>query len=369
MRGRTETLKVEKIEAVCALVLERLQGTRAETADAFVRQFFANVAPQDLVDEEVEDLFGAAISIWTLGRERKAGQPRIRAYNPRFEEVGWQSTHTVIEIVNDDMPFLVDSVTAALNRLDLTVHIVIHPIIRVTRDGKGQVTSLLGEDDASDSAVSESYMHLQISEQTSTEALAKIEESLAQVLEDVRAAVEDWRTMRKTMVDVIEELEAAPPKGQAKADLAEVCAFLRWIEDNHFTFLGYRQYDYTGTGAKLRMEVVKNSGLGMHPLARRKRVRRAARHRNAAGTGPGLPARSDTASGDEGQQGLHGAPGGPAGLDQRQAHRQVRQGGRRAQVHRAVHLGRLQPESERDPAPPPPGREDRQARRLPAGEP
>lgn len=263
MRGRTETLKVEKIEAVCALVLERLQGTWAETADAFVRQFFANVAPQDLVDEEVEDLFGAAISIWTLGRERKAGQPRIRAYNPRFEEVGWQSTHTVIEIVNDDMPFLVDSVTAALNRLDLTVHIVIHPIIRVTRDGKGQVTSLLGEDDASDSAVSESYMHLQISEQTSTEALAKIEESLAQVLEDVRAAVEDWRTMRKTMVDVIEELEAAPPKGQAKADLAEVCAFLRWIEDNHFTFLGYRQYDYTGTGAKLRMEVVKNSGLGI----------------------------------------------------------------------------------------------------------
>ncbi|MDF1793529.1 MAG: NAD-glutamate dehydrogenase [Thalassobaculaceae bacterium] len=263
MRGRTETLKVEKIEAVCALVHERLQGIKAQTAETFVRQFFENVAPQDLIDEEVEDLFGAAISIWTFGRERKAGQARIRAYNPRFEEVGWQSTHTVIEIVNDDMPFLVDSVTAILNRRDLTVHLVIHPILRVTRDSKGAVATLLGEGETADGAIGESYMHLQVSEQTSAEALTEIETALAQVLQDVRAAVEDWRAMRKTMVDVIAELEKAPPKGQSKADLTEICAFLRWIEENHFTFLGYRQYDYVGTGKKLRMDVVEKSGLGI----------------------------------------------------------------------------------------------------------
>jgi len=263
MRGRTETLKVEKIEAVCALVHERLQGTKAKTAEAFVRQFFANVAPQDLVDEEVEDLFGAAISMWTLGRDRMAGRARIRAYNPRFEEVGWQSTHTVIEIVNDDMPFLVDSVTHALNRRDLTVHLVIHPILRVSRDSKGAAKTLHDADETADGAVAESYMHLQVSEQTSAEALAEIEATLEQVLSDVRAAVEDWRTMRKTMVDVIAGLEASPPKGQSKADLAEICAFLRWIEDNHFTFLGYRQYDYVGSGKKQRMEVVEGSGLGI----------------------------------------------------------------------------------------------------------
>ncbi|SDG09986.1 NAD-glutamate dehydrogenase [Thalassobaculum litoreum] len=263
MRNRTETLKLEKIDAVCALVLARLQGAKAETAETFVRQFFANVAPQDLIDEEVEDLFGAAIAIWTYGRERKPGQARIRAYNPRFEEVGWQSTHTVIEIVNDDMPFLVDSVTAALNRRDLTVHLVIHPILRVVRDDKGVVTSLLKEDAGAQGAAGESFMHLQVSEQTSSEALAEIEADLAQVLKDVRAAVEDWRTMRKTMVDVIAELEKAPPKAASKDDLTEICAFLRWIEDNHFTFLGYRQYDYKTTGKKLRMEVVEKSGLGI----------------------------------------------------------------------------------------------------------
>ncbi len=263
MRGRTETLKVEKIEAVCALVRERLQGTKAETAEIFVSQFFENVAPHDLVDEEVEDLFGAAIAMWTFGRDRMPGQARIRAYNPRFEEVGWQSTHTVIEIVNDDMPFLVDSVTHALNRRGLTVHLVIHPILHVTRDAKGAVTGLLGADESAAGSIGESFMHLQVSEQTSSEALEEIEATLAEVLKDVRASVEDWRAMRQSMVDVIAALESAPPKGQSKADLAEICAFLRWIEDNHFTFLGYRQYDYAGSGKKMRMEVVDGRGLGI----------------------------------------------------------------------------------------------------------
>jgi glutamate dehydrogenase len=268
MRGRTETLKTEKIEAVCALAHHRLDGAKAKVADAFVRRFFANVAPNDLIEEETEDLFGAAITMWAFGRDRAPGTAKVRAYNPRFEEVGWQSTHTVIEIVNDDMPFLVDSVTAALNRRDLTVHLVIHPILAVTRDDKGVAKSLHDAGDAPDGAIAESYMHLQISEQTSAEALAEIEATLGQVLSDVRAAVEDWRTMRKTMVDVIAELEGSvrpgkPKRGQSKEDLDEICAFLRWIEDNHFTFLGYRQYDYVGSGKTQRMEVATDRGLGI----------------------------------------------------------------------------------------------------------
>ena len=263
MRGRTETLKTEKIDAACALVHQRLDGTKAEAAETFLRQFYENVAPHDLVKEEVEDLFGAAIAMWTFGRDRAPGAAKIRAYNPRFAEVGWQSPHTVIEIVNDDMPFLVDSVTAALNRRDLTVHLVIHPILYVSRSAKGVAGALHAAGSAPKSAIGESYMHLQVSEQTSAAALNEIEAELEHVLRDVRAAVEDWRTMRATMVDVIAGIEKGPPKGQAKADVEEVCAFLRWIEDNHFTFLGYRRYDYVGTGRKAHMAVTDDSGLGI----------------------------------------------------------------------------------------------------------
>jgi glutamate dehydrogenase len=262
MRSRTETLKSEKLEAVVALVKERIQKGKADAAERFVRQFYENVAPQDLISEEAEDLFGAAVAIWTFGRERTPKTPRIRAYNPSFGEVGWQSPHSIIEIVNDDMPFLVDSVTSALNQRDLTVHLVIHPIMRVIRDGKGVATGLLNPDEAAvDKVVAESFMHVQISEQTDPSALAAIEEALAGVLSDVRGAVEDWRTMRKTMVDVIGDIEKTPPS-LPKAEVEEVLDFLRWIEDNHFTFLGYRTYDYVGSGAKQEMQVVASSGLG-----------------------------------------------------------------------------------------------------------
>ena len=263
MRTRHETQKTEKIDAAVALIHERLPEAKAGLAERFLRQFYANVAPQDMAQDEVEDLFGAAITIWAFGRERPQGVPKVRAYNPRFEEVGWQSPHTVIEVVNDDMPFLVDSVTAALNKRDLTVHLVIHPILRVVRNAKGVATGLAESEAADKEAVAESFMHLTVSEQTSAEALAEIEAALLAVLSDVRAAVEDWRTMRQTMVDVIAGVEKAPPKTMSREDVAEVCAFLRWIEDNHYTFLGYRRYDYVGSGAKARMEVADGTGLGI----------------------------------------------------------------------------------------------------------
>ncbi|AHC73633.1 NAD-glutamate dehydrogenase [Candidatus Endolissoclinum faulkneri L5] len=263
MRNRTEALKVQKIDAICAMVNDRLHGVKANMVEKFLRQFFANVAPQDLIDEEVENIFGATIAVWNYGRERKPNQARIRAYNPRFEEVGWQSSHTIIEIINDDMPFLVDSVTAALNRREITVHLIIHPIIRVIRDEHGLVRTLLDKNSNAECAIAESYMHLEVSEQTSSDALASIEEELAHVLQDVRSAVEDWQAMRRTMISVVIELEKLSPKNNRKDDREEICAFLRWVEDNHFTFLGYRQYDYIGTGNDLHMEVVNNSGLGI----------------------------------------------------------------------------------------------------------
>ncbi len=263
MRTKNEIQKTEKIEAAAALVRERLAGPKAGIAERFLRQFYANVAPQDLLHDEVEDLFGAAITLWAFGRERAPGTPKVRAYNPRFEEVGWQSAHTVIEIVNDDMPFLVDSVTAALNRKELTVHLVIHPILRVTRDANGIAKALAESEVAEKEATAESFMHLKVSEQTSAEALAEIEAHLVEVLADVRAAVADWRAMRQTMLEVIAAVEKAPPTTMSREDVAEVCAFLRWIEDNHYTFLGYRAYEYSGSGTKARMKVVEGSGLGI----------------------------------------------------------------------------------------------------------
>jgi glutamate dehydrogenase len=106
----------------------------------FARLYYLQVAPDDLVERAEADLYGAALSHWQLARRfTHGGAPKVRIYNPSAEEHGWQSTHTVIEIVNDDMPFLVDSIIMEVNRQGLTLHLIIHPVMRIERDGNGEM--------------------------------------------------------------------------------------------------------------------------------------------------------------------------------------------------------------------------------------
>ncbi|MFP6745760.1 MAG: hypothetical protein VCB77_11300, partial [Alphaproteobacteria bacterium] len=202
-------------------------------------------------------------------------------------EHGWQSTHTVVEIINDDMPFLVDSVASALNRPDLlapdtsldqegggqgvagalTVHLLIHPILRVRRDGAGKLVEVLGDDapgsdDESDDVISESILHVEVSQQSSQAALDGIRRGLAQVLEDIRAAVDDWRPTLAKIDQIVAGLDS-PPSGLAKDEVTETKAFLTWIRDNHFTFLGYRGYSLERKGERHYLRIDENSGLGV----------------------------------------------------------------------------------------------------------
>ena len=103
-------------EAVCSRVREQLAGADAELAEAFARQFYRWVAPEDVAERDPLDLYGLALGHFNFARERPPGTTKVRVYNPRFEEHGWQSTHTAVEIVTDDMPFLIDSVSMELNR-------------------------------------------------------------------------------------------------------------------------------------------------------------------------------------------------------------------------------------------------------------
>ncbi|HYB11764.1 MAG TPA: NAD-glutamate dehydrogenase, partial [Alphaproteobacteria bacterium] len=164
MAARAHALKEEVIGKVITLARERLPRGKSVPAEKFVRQYYANVSPDDIVNEDIDQLYGAALAFYNFARTRESAKPKIRAYNPRLEDHGWKSNHTVIEIVNDDMPFLVDSVTAELNRRELTVHLIIHPVMRLKRDAKGNLAELHVPADAPDGMVSESYMHVEIEE-------------------------------------------------------------------------------------------------------------------------------------------------------------------------------------------------------------
>ncbi len=263
MALRAEQHKEELVEQVAAFVRDRLPRARADVAERFVRLYYRHVPPEDILNEESDDLYGAALSLWHFGAERGPGTPRIRAYNPRYDAHGWHSSHTVVEIVNDDMPFLVDSTTAALNQLGLTVHLVIHPVVRVARDEDGCLTALYDHMPVPAEARSESFMHLEVDEQTSAEALRQIEAGVARTLEDVRQTVADWPEMRQRLMETIAALEETPPTVVPKEDVGEAIAFLRWLDNNRFTFQGFRAYAFSQSDGQFDLTIDATSGLGV----------------------------------------------------------------------------------------------------------
>ena len=178
----------------------------------------------------------------TSWAERKPGAPKLRVYLPRYENAGWEGEHGVIEIVNDDMPFLVDSLSAALQKYEIGIHLLVHPILSVTRDASGRLTDIAEKRGGKDHRP-ESVMHIEIDRLAAATDPAKLAADLLAVFADVRAAVEDWQPMKKAALAAIEGLKHAQVPDTA-GDIAETSEFLNWLCDDNFTFLGMRDYDF-----------------------------------------------------------------------------------------------------------------------------
>ncbi len=264
MALRAEQLKDELTEEVVRQVRGRIDRNRADLAERFVRQFYANVPPDDILQAPADQLYGGAVAMWQWGQNRLPGKAAVRVYTPRIEEHGWQSPRTVIEIINDDMPFLVDSITSELNRQGLTVHLVIHPVVRVKRDAQGRLGDLYEQDSAPEEAIPESFMHVEVNALSAAETLERVRTGLERVLDDVRAAVVDWRAMRAQMHEALGEVDAMRLTLPAD-EVAEGEAFLRWADEDHFTYLGYREYRFETdpNSGEPALNLVEGSGLGI----------------------------------------------------------------------------------------------------------
>jgi len=257
MNRRSEQSLKTYLEAIVALVRKRAPKNDRAALEAFVNRYFRGVAPEDLAARAAEDLFGAALSHWDFSRQRAPGTERLRVLNPDMDEQGWQSTHTVIEIVTDDMPFLVDTVTMAVNRQGLTLHLFIHPIMSVPRDPAGRRCA-----ETEGASLRESFMHVEVDRLVETAPRQALSDAVSRALADVRLAVNDWRAMRDKVREIGAQIEAAPPPLPAD-EIAEARAFLDWLANDHFTFLGYRNHDLVKVEGEDGLRIVPNSGLGM----------------------------------------------------------------------------------------------------------
>jgi len=254
--------KAALIDKAVAHAHAKLPPDQAARLEALIRIFYGAAAPEDLLDRDASDLYGAALSQLNFASRREPAEAKVRVYSPQLEEHGWSSDHTVVEIVNDDMPFLVDSVSMELNRLGSGVHLIIHPVVRVRRDDAGVLLDVLPFDTPAEDAQLESFLHAEVVRETEPEHIDRLRAGLERVLEDVRTAVEDWPEMVERGHEVIADLERVPPSVDAE-ELAESKALLEWIVDNHFTFLGYREYDLVSEDGGYALRRVPETGLGI----------------------------------------------------------------------------------------------------------
>ncbi len=254
--GQAERIKQERISAAVELADD------AELA-ALLPAYWRYVPAEELLDRTAADLLFATRSHRGLAGDRVPGQVNLRVVTPEHRDDGWCGGHSAIEIVTDDMPFLVDSVTAELARHDIGIHLLVHPQLVVRREVLGkleEVRCALDPDvGVPEGELVESWMHIEIDRQGDPRVLERLSNDLNRILTDVREAVEDWEKMRGKALAIADELAQAELPVPDK-DVTDARELLRWLADDHFTFLGYREYTL-GEGEQLM--AVMGSGLGI----------------------------------------------------------------------------------------------------------
>ncbi len=230
----------------------------------FVQAYFDSADPFEIAARDPSTLFAIANAHWRLLEAARASDcGRIRVFNPTLAEDGFVSDHTVIQIVHTDMPFLVDSVTMAVNRSGRTAHWIVHPLMAVTRDDKGLASQIsrVPADRASRKASSvESLIMVECDRIVSEADRHVLAIELERVLGDVTAAVQDWQAI---LARLHEACTQASQSLVSDASKQEGIAFLRWLEDGNFTFLGARDYDLLRNGDKASLIARADSGLGI----------------------------------------------------------------------------------------------------------
>lgn len=227
-----------------------------------VRQYYRNVAEEDLSARSVENLAGAVLAHLDLGRHRRGAAACIRVYNPTTAEHGWSSPHTIVEIIHDDMPFLVDSSTMTLNRLGHEIHLTIHPVLMIERTPRGQLSRLHPRGAEQPRTRAESFIRFEILREPDAARHDEIVATLEATLADVRAAVEDWPAMVAKLRVASAELPANAAMLPTET-VQENCRLLDWMADDHFTLLGYREYRLDRRGRGARLVAVPETGLGI----------------------------------------------------------------------------------------------------------
>ncbi len=270
-KAMSEPQKVLIDSISSAAVAARMKPPRGMDRAAYLRGYYRNVAAEDLQARDPRELAAAALAHLRFAKSRRRGRAVVRVFNPTLGEHGYVSPHTVVEMIGDDMPFLVDSIGLAILERRLTLHFLAHPVFEVTREAGGVLRSLqprrAGADERSRNL--ESFQHAEVDRIVDPGALRALAAAIERNLEDVRVACADWKKMEAVLRGTADELKSAPGRIDPR-DVEETRALLLWMANRHFTFLGYREYRLRGAADKQSLAPIEATGLGILRRGRRR---------------------------------------------------------------------------------------------------
>jgi glutamate dehydrogenase len=247
---------------------EAAGSSSGEPPDAFLAAYYRHVAAEDILARDPSQLSDFAFGHRRFAAERPTGSTLVRVYTSTSEAEGWPAPRSLVQIITDDMPFLVTSVTAELARQGRAIHLVIHPQLHVRRDPMGHLVEVITDENPSFSSdrIAESWISVEIDRASPDEAAEQLAGSVRQVLADVRVAVEDGPAMREQLLQASADLRAHPPAGMEKVDVEEAQEYLDWLGDERFLFLGCVEYGRLPDGSLAgnnKLAPVPHSGLGL----------------------------------------------------------------------------------------------------------
>lgn len=272
------------IKTVTEEVIQHYPKSEHTNLSHFVRCYFEFIVLEEIRDYPAKVIAAAMMDSYSMFEKRKEGTPFVKVYNPEIKVHGWNSNHTVITLINDDRPFLVDSVTEALTRLGCDIFHLAHPVMHVVRDKNGklqeiapydkQVTPLEEWHMEERHIEIESLIHVHVTHTDEKEAIASIESHLRDVLKMVKICVEDWRECLQRVNYITTEIAAsteslaqayeAKERQILREDANEIKEFLQWLKDKNFVFLGYVEYHKPSDKAK---KLVKMAGSALGVLS------------------------------------------------------------------------------------------------------
>ncbi|MCK5792382.1 MAG: NAD-glutamate dehydrogenase, partial [Ketobacter sp.] len=213
---------VSLIERLSDMVQERFDrshSSQTEHVQQFARHFYAAAPVQELQRKRVDDLYGMTVGLWNFLRSMPGRQPKIRVFNPRYEDHGWQSTHTVVEVLSPDCAFLVDTVMMDVVRRGISIHSVMNSVIRVKRQSSGELEAL--NFDMQAEGEKEALIHIEIDRQPDAALEGDITNLLQGTLRELQCAVGDFEVMQERTSAIRDELNELE-NNQGEASLQEV---------------------------------------------------------------------------------------------------------------------------------------------------